>query len=55
MLFDHTRAILKAREPFYRQAETRLDTSSKTVTQSLRDLLKLLQKQPLNWLNRSTE
>ena len=51
---EDLRAILKAREPFYRQAETSLNTSKKTAAQSLRELLKLLQKQPLDWLKRGT-
>ncbi len=47
------RAILKAREPFYRQAETHLSTSKKTVAQSSRELLKALQLQREDWLSRA--
>jgi XRE family aerobic/anaerobic benzoate catabolism transcriptional regulator len=50
---DDLRAILKAREPFYRQAETCLNTSNKSAAQSLRELLKLLQKQQPQWLSRA--
>ena len=35
--------ILKAREPYYRQASLHLDTSGKTVAQSFKALLKLLE------------
>jgi XRE family aerobic/anaerobic benzoate catabolism transcriptional regulator len=41
---DDLRAILKAREPFYRKASLQLNTSGKTPTQSFRELLKLLKK-----------
>jgi XRE family aerobic/anaerobic benzoate catabolism transcriptional regulator len=37
------RAILKAREPFYRKAALHLNTSKKTPAQSVKALLKLLQ------------
>jgi XRE family transcriptional regulator, aerobic/anaerobic benzoate catabolism transcriptional regulator len=36
--------ILKAREPYYRQASLHLDTSGKTVAQSFKALLKLLEE-----------
>jgi XRE family aerobic/anaerobic benzoate catabolism transcriptional regulator len=36
------RAILKAREPYYRQAPRQLNTSRKTVDESFKDLLALL-------------
>jgi XRE family aerobic/anaerobic benzoate catabolism transcriptional regulator len=39
---DDLQAILKAREPFYQKATLHLDTSGKTLTQSFRELLKLL-------------
>jgi XRE family aerobic/anaerobic benzoate catabolism transcriptional regulator len=39
---DDLRAILKAREPFYRKANLQLNTSGKKPTQSFRELLKLL-------------
>lgn len=39
---DDLRAILKAREPFYRKASLQLNTSGKSPTQSFRELLKLL-------------
>lgn len=39
---EDLRAILKAREPFYRKATYTLNTSGKTPPQSLRELLKLL-------------
>lgn len=38
------RAILKAREPFYRQAPIHLNTSRRTVEQSFEELLRLLEK-----------
>jgi XRE family transcriptional regulator, aerobic/anaerobic benzoate catabolism transcriptional regulator len=39
---DDLRAILKARDPFYRKASLQLNTSGKSPTQSFRELLKLL-------------
>lgn len=39
---EDLRAILKAREPFYRKANHTLNTSGKSQVQSLRELLKLL-------------
>jgi len=36
--------ILAAREPFYRQAHLHLDTSSRTVDQSFRELVELLER-----------
>jgi XRE family transcriptional regulator, aerobic/anaerobic benzoate catabolism transcriptional regulator len=36
--------ILKAREPFYRQAHLQLNTSSRSVDRSLRDLLEMLER-----------
>jgi len=41
------RNILKAREPFYRQAHLQLNTSGKTVDQNFRDLLELLERRKL--------
>jgi XRE family transcriptional regulator, aerobic/anaerobic benzoate catabolism transcriptional regulator len=38
------RAILKAREPYYRQAPLQLNTSRKTVDESFTDLLALLER-----------
>src|SRR5690606_33164493 len=39
---EDLRAILKAREPFYRKASIHLNTAGKTAAQSYRELLKLL-------------
>jgi XRE family aerobic/anaerobic benzoate catabolism transcriptional regulator len=41
---EDLRAILKAREPFYRKAALHLSTSGKTPAQSFRELLKLLKE-----------
>jgi XRE family aerobic/anaerobic benzoate catabolism transcriptional regulator len=40
---DDLKAILKARDPFYRKAAIHLNTSGKTVTQSFKDLLQAVQ------------
>lgn len=40
---EDLRAILKAREPYYRRAALHLNTSKKTVAQSLKALIKLVQ------------